>query len=440
MRNGCRIGVIIPALNEELSIGHVLDAIPAWVDEVVVADNGSTDKTPGVAEAHGAKVVHELRRGYGSACLKGIAALEKPGVVVFLDGDFSDHPEEMGQLVDPIVVGETDLVIGSRVLGQREAGALTPQARFGNWLATGLIRLFWGTRYTDLGPFRGIRYSALRRLRMADPDFGWTVEMQIKAAILGIRSREVPVSYRKRIGKSKISGTVRGVVLAGTKILGTIFSAAWKERRSGAAQDAAERVVVFTRYPVPGETKTRLIPALGEEGAAQLQREMTEHTMRTVDALCRERAASVEVRFTGGEGQTMHDWLGDRVFKRQGDGDLGDRMARSLKDAFTQNCGRVIVIGTDCPSITTGTLSDALNALAMHDLVIGPATDGGYYLIGLRQDVAGIALPDLFNGPTWGTGDVLDKTQGIARALGLSVLLLPSLTDVDEPGDLGEWE
>ncbi len=226
MRDGAKIAVIIPALNEERSIGKVIAAIPDWVDEIIVADNGSTDKTAEIARANEARVVYEPRRGYGSACLAGLATLNTPDVIVFLDGDFSDHPDEMFWLVDPITRGETDMVIGSRVLGHAETGALTPQARFGNWLACTLIRLFWGVEYSDLGPFRAIRSTALEQLNMSDPDYGWTVEMQIKAARDGIRAREVPVSYRRRIGQSKVSGTVRGVIGAGWKILYTIFRAA----------------------------------------------------------------------------------------------------------------------------------------------------------------------------------------------------------------------
>jgi len=221
---GTRVAVIIPALNEERAIGPVIDEIPKWVSQVIVADNNSNDATVSVAEAHGATVVVEPHRGYGAACLRGISVLGDSAVVVFLDGDFSDHPNEMGRLVGPIVRGEADMVIGSRVLGKAEPGALTPQQRFGNALACALIRLLYGQRFSDLGPFRAIRASSLRQLQMDDRDFGWTVQMQVRAARQGLISIEVPVSYRKRIGVSKISGTVRGVFLAGKKILLTVFA------------------------------------------------------------------------------------------------------------------------------------------------------------------------------------------------------------------------
>ena len=218
------VGVVIPAFNEEAAIGRVLDDIPTdLVDQVVVVDNGSTDGTAARARQRGAQVVDEPRRGYGQACLAGISALDRVEIVVFLDGDYSDHPDEMPALLDPLRRGEADLVIGSRILGEAEKGALLPQARFGNLLATWLLRRLFGVAYTDLGPFRAIRFEALQRLRMQDRTFGWTVEMQVKAARLGLRHAEVPVRYRRRIGSSKISGTFRGAVGAGWKILWTIF-------------------------------------------------------------------------------------------------------------------------------------------------------------------------------------------------------------------------
>lgn len=219
-----RVAVIIPVFNERESLPLVVTDIPRdRIDEVLVVDNGSTDETALVAKGLRVRLVREERRGYGSACLAGIAAIEAspPDVVVFLDGDYSDHPEEMPRLLDAIE-GGCDLVIGSRVLGSREPGALLPQARFGNALACSLIRLLYGHSYTDLGPFRAIAWEALRRLRMEDRTFGWTVEMQIKAAKIGLVVAETPVSYRRRVGVSKITGTFSGTVRAGAKILWTI--------------------------------------------------------------------------------------------------------------------------------------------------------------------------------------------------------------------------
>jgi glycosyltransferase involved in cell wall biosynthesis len=230
------VALIIPALDEEKNIAAVLDELaqvsrrpgtaagnsPA---QVVVVDNGSADRTAEVARAHGAQVVLEPRRGYGRACLAGLAALA-PGIriVAFMDADGSADPRDLPPLLEPIGRGEADLVIGSRELGERERHSLPAHQRFGNWLATFLVRLFYGARYTDLGPFRAIRRDALEQLALRDTNFGWTVEMQVKAHRAGLRVREIPVRYRRRrSGGSKVSGTVRGSVLAGAKILWTIL-------------------------------------------------------------------------------------------------------------------------------------------------------------------------------------------------------------------------
>ena len=437
MRNTAAITVIIPALNEQASIARVLDDIPGWVDEVIVADNGSTDRTAAIAAQHGARVVHEPRRGYGSACLKAMASMHNPDVVVFLDADYSDYPEEMASLVDPIERGETDMVIGSRVLGRREVGALTPQARFGNWLSCLLLRWFWNVRYTDLGPFRAIAAGALAHLRMRDPDYGWTVEMQVKAAKAGFSYREVPVSYRKRIGRSKVSGTVRGVIGAGTKILGTIFLEAFFKRRHKAPDPALlNRLIVYTRYPQPGKTKTRLIRSLGAAGAADLQKQMTEHTLDTARRFCEASPVACEIRHEGGDEKRMRQWVGESVgLSEQGAGDLGARMLRSFRHAFHSGAHRAVTIGTDCPELSQTTLATAFSALCDNDLVIGPSMDGGYYLIGLRRPVSA-----LFETIDWGTDQVLEQTVRIADRSNLRTAFLEKLTDVDRPEDLPVWE
>ena len=222
------ISVIIPAFNEAKSITHVIEDIPKGLThEVIVVNNASQDKTELRAEEAGATVLREDRQGYGYACLKGIEYLKKadyqPDIVVFLDADYSDSPDEMDRLVQPIIEDGFDLVIGSRALGNREKGSMQPQQIFGNWLATRLMRLFYNGEYTDLGPFRAIKFEKLLAIDMQDKTFGWTVEMQLKALKFGMSYTEVPVSYKERIGVSKISGTVSGTIKAGYKILYTIF-------------------------------------------------------------------------------------------------------------------------------------------------------------------------------------------------------------------------
>jgi glycosyltransferase involved in cell wall biosynthesis len=214
--------------NEENSVGNVVRDIPAeFVDEVVVVNNNSNDQTAVEAARAGATVLDEPVQGYGRACLRGItyaqSRQQKPDIVVFLDADYSDYPGEMTALVAPILSNKADMVIGSRALGNRERGSMTPQQVFGNWLAITLLRWLYGVQYTDLGPFRAIRFDSLLALNMQDKTYGWTVEMQLKAAKQGLRITEIPVSYRKRIGFSKISGTLKGTVLAGYKIITTIF-------------------------------------------------------------------------------------------------------------------------------------------------------------------------------------------------------------------------
>lgn len=228
------IKVIIPAYNEEGSIANVVNDIPSIVDEIIVVSNNSTDNTGVNAVNAGATVLQEPRRGYGYACLKGmeyIASFDSaqlPDIIVFLDGDYSDYPEQLTEIIAPIVNDNIDFVIGSRVKRLRESGAMTPQQVFGNWLATFLMKLFFGARYTDLGPFRAIKYDKLLQLKMEDKTYGWTVEMQLKAIKQKFSYVEIPVKYRNRIGVSKVSGTVKGTIFAGIKILSWIFKYSFK--------------------------------------------------------------------------------------------------------------------------------------------------------------------------------------------------------------------
>ncbi|MCL6462394.1 MAG: glycosyltransferase family 2 protein [Flavobacterium micromati] len=227
-----KITVIIPAYNEEKSIGKVIQEIPKIVSEIIVINNNSTDATAKVAFENGATVLAENRKGYGYACLKGmeyIAQLKtKPDIVVFLDGDYSDYPQELTQIITPILEENIDFVVGARVTEFRENGSMTPQQVFGNWLATTLMKSFFGATFTDLGPFRAIKYQKLVALQMEDKTYGWTVEMQLKVLKQKMTYVEIPVHYKNRIGVSKVSGTLKGTVMAGVKIIGWIFKYAFK--------------------------------------------------------------------------------------------------------------------------------------------------------------------------------------------------------------------
>ncbi len=260
--------------------------------------------------------------------------------------------------------------------------------------------------------------------------------MQIKAAREGLRALEVPVSYRLRIGKSKVSGTIKGVIGAGTKILFTIFKAALGLMPESKGQSSAERIIVFTRYPEPGMVKTRLAPILGKQGAAALQQLMSEHIIKRVRDLQRRRHVTLEVRYLGGSLIEMSRWLGhDIEYREQRGSDLGERMTLAFQDAFAQGSTRVLLIGSDCPGISCSLLAQGLDALLHHDVVFGPAVDGGYYLVGMKQ-----SHPSLFSGLTWGTSDVLQQTLDIARSMNLSAFALTKLSDVDRPEDLTVWE
>ena len=226
-----KVAAVIPAYNEEKSIAKVIKAIPAkYVNEIIVVNNNSTDRTVEEAGAAGATVLHESFQGYGAACLKAIEYLRDKdcGVVLFLDGDYSDYPEEASLILNPILTGEYDFILGSRVLGRREKGALPLQSRIGSIIAGFLMNLIWKFRYTDLGPFRAIKYDNLIALGMRDKWYGWTVEMQIKVVKKNLKIKEVPVSYRKRIGKSKVTGTLKGTVMASIIIIKTIFAELFK--------------------------------------------------------------------------------------------------------------------------------------------------------------------------------------------------------------------
>ncbi|MCG8618601.1 MAG: TIGR04282 family arsenosugar biosynthesis glycosyltransferase, partial [Desulfobacterales bacterium] len=274
------------------------------------------------------------------------------------------------------------------------------------------------------GPFRAIRYTSLQKLDMDDTNFGWTVQMQARAARRNLRYHEVPTPYRNRIGTSKISGTIRGVYGAGTKILYTIAVEALASLRDRLTQ-SPPHTILFTRLPTPGQTKTRLIPALGPDAAAQLQSQLTQHTLQQLAPL------QPEVRYTSGSAQQMQQHFGRHHYTPQGPGDLGDRLDRAFHDAFAQNHRAAVAVGADCPGLTPAHVRLALRALRTRHIAIGPAHDGGYYLLATKKH-----HPQLFQNIDWGSDRVLAQTLDAAARLGLSVAQLPPLDDIDRPPDL----
>jgi len=410
MRSGATVAVIIPALNEESAIGKVISGIPCWVDDVIVVDNGSTDDTSEVARRHGARVFREPRRGYGSACLTGIARLHDPDVVLFMDGDFSDHPEEAYLLVDPIAYGYADMVIGSRVSGSREPGSLTPQQVFGNWMACKLMELFWSAPFTDLGPFRAISLPALELLDMQDPDYGWTVEMQVKAVRGGLRVKEVPVSYRRRTGESKVSRTLRGVLGAGFKIIGTILLAAAGFMPS--RKKEGERVIIFSEGFSDHESEGGSVLTYAHE-SRQL-------VLSIAEEVGKRRGASVEFRFRGNQSHFIGQRHGTRVsFVDTASGEPEAEMHRALKDAFRSGMERVVLIRDPFHIATGKLLEDALDALGSADLVLAPANEERLNLVGLNR-----TCPSLFSQVTGDGTNARDETMEMARHYGLRVTLL----------------
>ncbi len=477
-----RVAVIIPARNEALALGQVLSEIPSEaVHQVIVVDNGSTDGTAQLAEELGAQVVSEPTSGYGRACRAGLAALDQSiDTVVFMDGDHSDYPEELSMLLEPIANGQADLVIGSRAL-QAQPGSLTLQQRFGNRLACWLIRRFFRFRYTDLGPFRAIRRDALARLHMQDQAFGWTVEMQAKAVLHGLRIVEVPVRYRRRIGRSKISGTVRGTILAGAAIISMILKTKVGDRsssgralskrpgqrvlprasptssaagvpwpamgsppiphrfRRGAPRPASPaesvstqqsgRLLIFLKEPVPGQVKTRLAEELGDHGAAAVYRAATELTLGRLNGFQKQAMLVIDPPEAI---KRIRRWVGAAWAIRPQQGtNLGERLSHATIDAFREGAKAVVVIGTDSPWLRSSQIAEAFQALARAEVVIGPTDDGGYYLIGLSKPAA-----DLFAGIAWSSPQVYAQTLANAQALGLSVHVLPQGYDLDYPKDV----
>lgn len=433
-----RVGIIIPALNEQDAIGAVISGCLEHCTDlgetrVIVCDNGSTDNTVAVATAAGAEVVYEPRRGYGAACLRALAFLGHwADVIVFVDGDGSSSPVDIASVAGPVLRKEVDLVIGRRA--HVEPGSLTLPQRFGNRLACALIRRRWRRHYADCGPLRAIGRNALQRLSMSDQSWGWNVEMQIKAHCCGLAIREVPVAWlRRAAGKSKISGTISGVLRAGARIL-------WTWSKLALCRDHADPpravVIAFVKYPRAGEVKTRLARVIGPQQAALVYQQLAEASHRELLRLQRDGAVSAALAVTGAPVDKFRQWLPKATYYwPQVGADLGARLKAALARAFEYSVEQVAVMGSDCPELSAQTIREALSRLHDADVVIVPATDGGYALLAVSRLYVG-----LFDGIDWSTDMVLAQTLTRAEALNLKVVQLPALSDIDTIDDLDQHQ
>ncbi len=436
------VSVIIPALDEEQSIGAVIDAIPRdIVGEVIVVDGGSRDRTVAVATARGARVLREPLRGYGRACARGVDAAHGE-VVVFLDADGAGDPADIRTLVAPIANGTSDLVLGSRLRPGR-TGATRPAAmpfhqRLGNRLAALLIRARHGACVSDLSPFRAVRRSTLLALSIGNLTFGWPTEMIVRAAGAGLRIIEVPVAWRPRSGgRSKVGGTLSGTMLAAAHIFTVILDA----RRTG-GQTAADgsrpgettrgtlAIVIMAKQPVPGKTKTRLCPPLTFGQAAELSEALLGDTVDLVSGM-RGVELAVAVSPLGAVDPMRHLLPAPaRIFAVDGPS-IGECLSGAMGRLFSEGLGHVVALNADSPTLPVAYLERAAELLESNDVVLGPAEDGGYYLIGLRRP-----QPELFEGIAWSTSRVASETLARAAALGLAAARLPVWYDVDTPAEL----
>lgn len=441
------ITIVIPALTEAAVIGAVVRSLrespplqQAGISDIVVVDNGSTDATAEEARAAGARVVSEPRRGYGWACLAGVRAAGGAELIVLMDGDGSDAPEDVLRVVAPVQAGTADLAMGSRVRGACERGALTPQQRIGNAVGARALRALYGVRVSDLGPLRAIRRDTLLRLEMGEMAYGWSTEMLAKAGRLGLRVCEVPVSYRRRAGgKSKVAGTLTGTLRASAHILRTLARyLRWRPQPLAPAKHSPRQALcILARLPLVGQVKTRLGRELGHEAVTELYAAF----LRDLDA-----------RFTPAAARDGYDlyWCyaapdhiedaafaaqvtaGARLLRQRGE-DLNARLLSAFRQLGDRGYDRVLVVGSDSPHLPAASITQAFAALAECDVVIGPAYDGGYYLLGQRL-ATGPA--DLFGGIPMSTAEVFDQTVARARSFGLTVALAPATFDIDMPADL----
>jgi rSAM/selenodomain-associated transferase 1 len=437
-----RVVIIMPALNEADAVGQqarairesaALRALP--VAEVIVVDNGSDDNTAEVARAAGARVVSEPARGYGAACLAGALATDADDVLLFMDADGSDDLDGAARVARLILDGEATLAAGSRTRGRSDPGALTVQQRVGNAVATVLLGALLRLHVTDLSPVKAIRRADLLALDMRERTYGWTTEMFVKAARAGYPVAETPVDYHRRAGGvSKVSGNLRAGVKAGWSILRTIARyARWRPGAPGATSASTDTLVIVAKYPQPGAAKTRLGAAIGHESAADLYRSFLLDLRERFEIVSRRDGYALAWSYAPSL-PSLRPILGDdaRLYVQRGE-DFAARLYAIVRDAATRGDERLVILGSDSPQVADGVVTRAFAALDSHDVALGPAEDGGYYLIGLRLRPD---PPDLFTGVHMSTAAVLAETLALARRQQLSVALLETAFDVDEPADL----
>lgn len=441
------IAIVMPALNEEAAVGQQVRALRAHpalcalpITRILVVDNGSDDATAAVALAAGAEVVREPRRGYGYACLAGVRAATDASIILLMDADGSDDPAGAARVADLVLSGAADLAMGSRTRGNCEPGALTPQQRAGNAVGALILRLVYGLHVTDIGPVRAIRRDALLRLDMREMAYGWSAEMLAKAARAELRVREAPVDYHRRTGgKSKVAGTLRGTLRASHHILRTLLRyRAWTLSPVDSPSHTHNALFIVARLPVPGQTKTRLGRRIGHDTATDLYAAFLRDLGDRFTAAARRDGYDLWWYVAAPDAHSMDGFAayvppGGTLLRQHG-GDLGERLREGFRSLAARGYQRIVVLSSDSPHIPAATIAEAFAALGKHDAVLGPARDGGYYLLGLRGAPAKPA--DLFTGIPMSTPRVCEQTLARARDLGLHVALTSVTFDVDEPPDL----
>jgi rSAM/selenodomain-associated transferase 1 len=448
-----QIAIVMPALNEEGAIGRHVRAIlehPAIralpIERLIAVDNGSDDGTEVAARAAGAEVIPEPQRGYGAACLAGVRAAAGADVILLMDADGSDDPADAARIARCVLSGQADLAMGSRARGSTERGALTLQQRAGNAVGAWALRALYDARVSDLGPLRAIRRDALLRLEMRELRYGWSTEMLAKAARAGLRIHEEPVAYHQRIaGKSKVGGTLRGAVMASAHILRALSCyTRWRPSLTNAPPTTDSRrqaLFIVARTPIVGQTKTRLGAHIGHQAAATLYSAfLSDLAARFVPSAARDGydfywyyAAPDEADdASGAETFATAVPAGGRLLRQVGES-FSQRLRHGFQTLRERGYERIVVIGSDSPQLPAAWIREAFAALREDDVVIGPARDGGYYLLGLRADAEPL---DIFTGVPMSAPDTCARTIERARRLNLSVAYTPRSFDVDEVDDL----